>query len=114
MPNLKYIGTNTFLNCPQLSVVSFPNLSYIGASAFYACGNLVNVYLLGSSVVGLGASTAFYNTPLGPGNAHTGSVYGSIFVPESLYSTYIASTTWALISSYIVSLTDAQISALSS
>ena len=83
--------------------------SYIGQSAFGSCRNLLSVYLLGSNVCKLSAANAFAGTPISNSTASTGGVHGSVFVPASLYATYIASTNWVNYSARLVSLTDAEI-----
>ena len=95
-----------------MTTASFPKVTVIGSSAFNHCHNLLSLYLLGSSIPTLSNINAFGNTPISTYTTSTGGVYGSIFVPESLYSNYIAATRWSTYSARIVSLTDAQIVAL--
>ena len=97
------ISTNVFAYCYRLTTVSFPSCTSIGASAFVYCYNLLSIYLLGSSVPFL-SSNAFYSTPIGGRTTSTGGVYGSIFVPASLYSSYLTATNWSVYSSRIVSV----------
>lgn len=97
------ISTNVFAYCTRLTTVSFPSCTSIGASAFVYCYNLLSIYLLGSSVPFL-SSNAFYSTPIGGRTTSTGGVYGSIFVPASLYSSYLTATNWSLYSDRIVSV----------
>jgi hypothetical protein len=46
----------------------------------------------------------FYSTPIGGRTTSTGGVYGSVFVPSSLYSSFITATNWTSISARIVSV----------
>lgn len=102
-PNVTTIRSYAFVNCFALTSASFPNATDIGNNAFSSCCNLLSFYLLGSSVPTLGIS-AFYSTPIGGYTTSTGGVYGSIFVPSSLYNQYIAANHWSEYSSRIVSV----------
>lgn len=101
----KYMNGYAFSNCSSLSVVSLPMMSVMaGSSNFYRCYRLVSLYLLGSSVAKLSNSNTFTSTPIAGYTTSTGGVYGSIYVPSSLYSSYIASTNWTYFSSRFVSV----------
>jgi spore maturation protein SpmB len=84
-----------------MSVASFPNLRYISGGAFTLCTKLVSLYLLGSNMVTL-TSSAFVSTPLMQ-YSYTGD-YGSIYVPASLYSSYIKAAYWSAMSARFVSV----------
>lgn len=43
LPNLRYTGTHSFLNCTSLENVEFPSLSSIGTSTFQGCLKLSSV-----------------------------------------------------------------------
>lgn len=131
LPMLSDISFNCFYSCPKLSFLKllalpsvswlssmsiptvktaiFEQLSVISGYAFRSAYNLLSLYLLSSSVVKLSLSTAFSSTPISNYTTSTGGVYGSIFVPASLYATYKASTNWVNYSARFVSLTDVQI-----
>ena len=111
-PKVGSINSYAFSYCVNMTTASFPKVTVIGSSAFNHCHNLLSLYLLGSSIPTLSNINAFGNTPISTYTTSTGGVYGSIFVPESLYSNYIAATRWSTYSARIVSLTDAQIVAL--
>lgn len=99
------ISTNAFASCFSLSTLSLPKIAkFSGSSVFLRCYRLVSLYLLGSSVAQLQYSNTFSSTPIAGYTASTGGVYGSIFVPASLYSAYIASTNWVTFSSRFVSV----------
>ena len=102
-PKVITIGSNAFSHCSVLTTVSFPSVVSIFTSAFQYCYNLLSFYLLGSSVPTLGAGV-FYLTPIDGYTTSTGGVYGSIFVPSSLYNQYIVATNWSDISARIVSV----------
>ena len=135
LPNASSVGSYAFASCSALTSIKLPVVSYLGASAFLSCYelrtvilgsvysmfsytfsrcyNLLSLYLLGSSMAsGAYATNMFFSTPISGYTTSTGGVYGSIFVPASLYSSYIARTGWKSYSSRFVSLTDAQISAI--
>lgn len=102
--NCSYIGARAFAGCRNLSIVSFPLVEAISEYAFSGCYNLLSLYLLGSSVPTLTSYTAFRSTPIDGYTTSTGGVYGSIFVPASLYNDYISAKNWSLFSSHIVSV----------
>ena len=105
LPKCKYFAGNVFNNCSSLSVVSLPMMSVMtGSTNFYRCYHLVSLYLLGSSVAKLSNSNTFTSTPIAGYTTSTGGVYGSIYVPSSLYSSYISATNWTYFSSRFVSV----------
>lgn len=103
-PLVQNMSSYAFSYCTRLSVASFPSLKAIASSAFYSCYNLLSLYLMGSSMVTLSNVSAFYATPISTYTTSTGGVYGSIFVPTSLYNSYITATNWATYSARIVSV----------
>lgn len=114
-PQCASISMSAFTACQSLTTAMFSHSSAsagILSYAFRICYNLLSLYLFGSVIYVLNALNAFQNTPIYSTTTSTGGIYGSIFVPESLYSTYISATNWATLSSRFVSLTDAQIAAL--
>lgn len=111
LPMCRQLGSFAFQNCSSLhtlilSVSSGATLSgTINNGAFSNATSFASLYLLGS-FFGLNNSSAFYGTTM---VKSVGGIYGSIFVPSSLYDTYISGTNWATLSNRIVSLTDAQV-----
>ena len=103
-PSCTSIGGSAFIRCGNLTTASFPSCTTIYGSAFNGCYNLLSLYLLGSSVPSLVYSTAFDSTPIAGYTTSTGGVYGSIFVPSSLYDSYLTATNWSLYSARIVSV----------
>ena len=100
--------------CNALSTVTlnWTSATQISNRAFSQCYNLLSFYLLGPTVLPLQNINAFATTPISNYTTSTGGVYGSIYVPESLYSSYITATNWATYSARFVSMTDAEISAV--
>lgn len=103
-PSALKIRGSAFYSCTALTTVSFPSATNISANAFTKAYMLISLYLMGSSLVNLAANTAFNSTPIGGYTTSTGGVYGSIFVPSSLYETYISATNWAYFSERFVSV----------
>ena len=94
-----------FSGCYSLAELSLPNVRNIQTQAFRSCTRLVSLYLMGSSIPVLNnSSTCFNSTPIGGYTASTGGVVGSIFVPSSLYSSYIVTANWSKYASRIVSM----------
>ena len=110
LPSCVYVGQQAFTYCTLLGTISLPNASTFYASAFSNCTHLSQLFILGSKVVGLGNGAVFNNTPF-TSPTYLG-YYGSIYVPASLYDTYISKTYWSTIAARIVSMTDEEIAAL--
>ena len=106
LPSAIYIGGYAFRYCRELTTVSIPILSsYIGAYAFANCYHLLSVYMNNvPAVPTLAASAVFASTPIAGYTESTGGVYGSIFVPSSLYNSFITNTIWSWFSSRLVSV----------
>lgn len=104
IPIVPIIGDYCFSSCYNLSTISLTSVSNIRQAAFSNCYNLLSVYLNVSSVPSLANVNAFTSTPISNYTTSTGGVYGSIFVPTSLYSSFITATNWANYSSRIVSM----------
>lgn len=97
--NVKDVFTSAFDGCTSLETVKIPNASSIGSSAFKSCSNLTSVYLNGSnSSICTLASDAFSDTPM------MSDGLGKVYVPASLYSSYISAVNWSDISSHIYSV----------
>ena len=104
LPIVTSIYTGAFACCSNLTTISLPKGKLIYPSAFSGCWRLLSLYLLNSSVVTLSGINAFINTPISTQTAYTGGVYGSIFVPSSLYNSYITATNWSTYSARMVSV----------
>ena len=103
-PKVKYIGINAFHACRLLSELSLPVISYIGSSAFQGCYKLLSLYLNSVSAVPSLGTNAFSTTPIGGRTTSTGGVYGSVFVPASLFNSFKTATNWSSISARLVSV----------
>ena len=101
-PNCTSISSYTFSYCSSLTTVNLPNCSNIGTNAFRNCYNLLSLYLNGVSVVTALSTSVFLSTPIGGYTTSTGGVYGSVFVPTSLLTSFKTATNWAAISARIV------------
>ena len=116
--NSKFFDTYTFGSNFNLSYVFLNNTLSSGSvnifNTFIYCSKLLSLYLLGSQSYYNGYNSTFLSgTPISNNTTYTGGVYGSIFVPASMYSVYISALGWSQYASRIVSLTDSEISALS-
>lgn len=108
LPACTSLGSNAFKECRNLRSVTMLG-SNIYSSAFCNCFNLMNLTLTASTVVRLQNSNVFNSTPIrGYRNTsyYTGpeSGFGSIYVPASLYDSYIVASYWSLISNRIVAI----------
>lgn len=112
-PNATSIGSYAFCGCKSLSTVNLPNVTSIGAFAFSACYNLISLYLSSiSTVPTLSGTSVFRSTPIGGYTGSTGGVYGSVYVPASLYSSFLTATGWSDIAARIVSISDSSSSSI--
>ena len=102
-PSCTMIGNYAFAYCFNLTTVSFPSCTTIGSATFYRCFNLLSIYLLGSSITSI-TSTTFDSTPIAGYTTSTGGAYGSIFVPASLYDSYLTEIYWSKYTDRIVSV----------
>lgn len=96
-----------FSNCDRLQYVGINKLNKLYNNIFTGCENLSILYIFNSSVLKSVSSTAvvqfntvFSSTPMLSSNGYG---YGSIYVPASLYSSYITDSFWSVASSRIVS-----------
>lgn len=108
------VASYAFRGCWNLSTVILNTGGRIGAgslcaNAFIQCYKLLSLYMLHSAVQFLPNTNAFSSTPISNYTTSTGGVYGSIFVPSSLYNSYITATNWSVYSSRFASLTDTEI-----
>ena len=98
------IGSYAFGYCRSLSSMNLSKVTTIMSYTFTYCYNLLTLSLPGSSVVSLASTNAFYSTPISTYTTSTGGAYGSIYVPASLYNSYITATNWSVYSARIVSI----------
>ena len=102
-PKVSAIGANAFGICTSLMTASFPKATVIKGAAFFNCTRFISLYLNGSSICSLLDTSQFYNTPIG-GYSTVAGRYGSIYVPASLYNTYISASGWSQFASRFVSI----------
>lgn len=102
IPNLTTLAAQAFQNCYLLSQFTIPaTVSIIQPSTFLNCSALMSLRIEGSTLKTLSAANAFGGTPLSVSTL-TGN-FGSIYVPASLYASYIAATNWKTYSARMVS-----------
>jgi hypothetical protein len=125
-PNLKSISTYAFVSCYSLSQATFPHVTVISSNAFRYCSSLttleftstvniiqsyafanclrlISLYLTGLSRVPTLSGGVFSSTPIG-GYSTIAGQYGSVYVPASLYNSFLTATNWSSISARIVSV----------
>ena len=102
-PNVTSIEAYAFQNCLSLTTVILQNVKSIGRSAFNTCKNLVELNLGGVDSIPTLGINVFNTTPIG-GYSTSDGRYGSVFVPASLYSSFLTANMWSSISSRIVSV----------
>lgn len=113
LPEVSKMDYEVFYDCHNLSTIILPKLSFMRSSMFQRCYNLLSVYLLSTSVIGGGMNwSIFRSTPISDYTTSTGGVYGSIFVPASLYDSYKTTSGWSAYASRFASLTEAEVSAI--
>lgn len=102
LPALEYIGTGLALSSNIIHTVKLSNISHISGTAFSRMYSLVSLYIYASSVPILDNTySAFYSTPI---YSSINGVWGSIYVPASLYDEYKETTNWTVLSSRFVSM----------
>ena len=104
-PAATHIGYYAFGHCYSLTTVSFPAATSIGSNAFLECDRLTSFYITNSKLCALLNSNAFSYTPIGGYSASTG-IYGSIYVPASLLTSYKKATNWICFSNRFCCLED--------
>ena len=91
LPNLASINNQVFQGCTSLEIIDLPKVTAMNRSGvFRNCYKLQTVILRHSSVVAINNDT-FANTPLAGYNGLTGTVY----VPDSLITSYQTATNWS-------------------
>lgn len=109
LPNCSKVSDYAFRYNFSLKTISLPVVSSIGNYAFAYCSVIESAYFLGSSVPSIGANT-FMNTAFA--NSATLGKYGSIFVANSMLSSFQTAQYWSTYKSRMVGLTDEEIAAL--
>lgn len=105
------IGSSAFASCSTLPSMALGRVTtryqgtYIHTGAFIGCTNLSKLYIFYHSetsiVTNLQHSNVFFSTPIAD-SSYLG-YYGSIYVPDFMYSSFITATNWIIYSDRIVS-----------
>lgn len=85
------VGNNAFQQCYELATLDLPKVTSIAASGFYNARKLSTLILRHTSVVSVANANAFTNTPLTGYNSQSATVY----VPQSLISSYQTAGVWS-------------------
>ena len=85
------VGNNAFQQCYELATLDLPKVTSIAASGFYNARKLTTLILRHTSVVTVANANAFTNTPLSGYNSQSATVY----VPQSLISSYQTASVWS-------------------
>lgn len=85
------VGSNAFQQCYELATLDLPKVTSIAAAAFYNARKLTTLILRHASVVTVANANAFTNTPLNGYNSQSATVY----VPQSLISSYQSADKWS-------------------
>lgn len=108
LPKLTSTAQSAFAYCSTLSTVSLGSSATakvtLSSNVFRGCTKLLSLYLMGPYVASLVNVNAFITTPISTYTTSTGGVYGKIYVPASLYSSYTTSTNWVNYSARMVSV----------
>lgn len=92
-PKVRTLYSYVFNNCTALSEISLPSATTISSAAFSKCTHLSKVYLMGSSVVKLNS----YPSTVFPATCN-------IYVPSSLYNSYLGTASWSYYTSQLISI----------
>ena len=102
-PACSIVGIHAFSYCENLTVASFPICTSIGNYTFRSCYNLISLYLNNVSMVPSISTNTFASTPISTYSTVAGR-YGSVFVPSSLYASFLADVNWKSYSARLVSV----------
>lgn len=106
LASVQTVGSSCFYGCNSLSAAFLGSkLARVSANAFYSCWRLTELHLESvGQLPQLQNSNAFTSTPIAGFTSYTGGVYGSIFVPSSMYNTFSAAANWSFFKSRMVSV----------
>lgn len=96
LPNCSELGNGAFGMCESLSIASLPKCTTIGSNAFFTANKLERIELLGSSF----CSCKGYPIQSYIADTHPLRIY----VPSSLYDTYVSASYWSAFSSRFISV----------
>lgn len=104
LPKCTLVGQEAFSRCYALTTISLPICGSFSQYAFRECFNLLSLYLNSVSSVPIFGDLMFYSTPISNYTTSTGGVYGSIYVPASLFNSFKTATGWTAYSARMVSV----------
>lgn len=99
LPVTNQLRSNTFDGCSSLEKIDLPKVTTINNNVFSKCGMLTAVILRSNTVVALGATNSFNNTPIANGT-------GYIYVPAALVDSYKSATNWSTYASQFRAIED--------
>lgn len=102
LPKVNVIASSAFYSCYSLITASFQNCSIISWYAFVSCQKLKSLYLNVKSLVTLKDINVFSSTPMISSWFY--GYYGSIYVPTSLYESFITAENWSVYADRIVAM----------
>ena len=95
MPKVYYFQGYEFSGCTALTGLDFPKLKTIKANAFSSCSNLNVLILRRNEVASVSNINSFSGTPFASGGSG-----GTLYVPESLISSYQSASVWSTLLGY--------------
>lgn len=103
-------GRMSFWYCPNLMTLAL-GASFLNSQYFYSCSRLLSLFLTSTSrcSVSIPLSSIFVHTPLTE-TSYTGGKYMDIYVPSSLYSSYVNASYWSDYASRIKSISTSDMS----
>ena len=102
MPKLRTVEAYAFQSCSYMRQISLPSCSTLSSGAFKDCNRLSSIYFLSTAVVYIQSfADVFSGTPF-TANSGTAASTATLYVLESLLSTYKRHAQWKIMSSRIV------------
>ena len=99
-PSLSSIPSNCFADNKMLEVIDFPAITYMGSAVFAKCNRLKQIIIRTESSI---VSGVRYNQLFSSSIMHP---YLSIYVPDSMLSSYLESQEWMSLSSRIFGMSE--------
>ena len=97
LPSINGVSSNTFSDCTSLTILDFPAIGSISGSEVFKNCEKLNILILRSSnkICSLSNINAFSGTPFASDGAG-----GTLYVPQTLISSYQAAARWSTILGY--------------
>lgn len=92
MPALEEYSMYMFRDCTALKKIDLPAITKINNAAFSGCKNLTTLVLRSNSLLSIGSTNVFQNTPF-----YTGGTGGTVYVPQALVEQYQQATNWSVL-----------------